>query len=176
MKVNIGKYKKSGEQNIKVQIDPYDTWNMDSTLAHIILPMLIQLRQTKQGSPMIDDEDVPHLPKKGISSNENNQYDLFASDEQDELFWNQYPVRWEWVLNEMIFAFRSLVTDNWDEKYFTGESDIYWEELDDGSGMREMKRGPNDTFVWDKEGYLKESDRIQNGFRLFGKYYQGLWD
>jgi len=176
MKINIGKYKKSGEQNMRIVIDPYDTWNMDSTLAHIILPMLIQLRQTKQGSPMIDDEDVPHLPKKGISSNENNQYDLFSSDEQDELFWDQYHVRWEWVLSEMIFAFRSLVTDNWDEKYFTGESDIYWEKLDDGSGMREMKRGPNDTFVWDKEGYFKEMDRIQNGFRLFGKYYMALWD
>jgi hypothetical protein len=176
MKVNIGKYKKSGKQNMRVVIDRYDTWNMDSTLAHIILPMLLQLRQTKHGSPMVDDEDVPHLPKKGLSSDENNQYDLFASDEQDELFWNQYHVRWEWVINEMIFAFRSLVTGNWDEKYFTGESDIYWEELDDGSGMSEMKRGPNDTFVWDKEGYSKEFDRIQNGFRLFGKYYQGLWD
>jgi hypothetical protein len=141
MKVNIGKYKKSGKQNMRVVIDPYDTWNMDSTLAHIILPMLLQLRQTKHGSPMVDDEDVPHLPKKGLSSDENNQYDLFASDEQDELFWDQYHVRWEWVLNEMIFAFRSLVTDNWDEKYFT-----------------------------------KEYDRIRNGFRLFGKYYQGLWD
>jgi hypothetical protein len=141
MKVNIGKYKKSGKQNMRVVIDRYDTWNMDSTLAHIILPMLLQLRQTKHGSPMVDDEDVPHLPKKGLSSDENNQYDLFASDEQDELFWDQYHVRWEWVLNEMIFAFRSLVTDNWDEKYFT-----------------------------------KEYDRIRNGFRLFGKYYQGLWD
>lgn len=176
MRVKIGKYKKSGKQNMRIVIDPYDTWNMDSTLAHIILPMLIQLRQTKQGSPMIDDEDVPHLPKKGLSSHENNQYDLFASDEQNKLFWNQYHVRWEWVINEMIFAFRSLVTDNWEEKYFTGESDIYWEKLNDDSGMSEMKRGPSHTFVWDKEGYFKESDRIQNGFRLFGKYYGSLWN
>ena len=75
----------------------------------------------------------------------------------------------------MIFAFRSSVEDNWGEKYFTGESDVYWEELDDGSGMIEMKKGPEDTFVWNKVGYFEESDRIKNGFRLFGKYYQGLW-
>jgi hypothetical protein len=175
MKVNIGKYKKSGERNIKVHIDPYDTWNMDSTLSHIILPMLIQVRETKHGSPVIDDEDVPHLPEQGTSSNEGIQHDMFASDEQNELFWKQYSDRWEWVLDEMIFAFRSSVEDNWGEKYFTGESDVYWEELDDGSGMIEMKKGPEDTFVWNKVGYFEESDRIKNGFRLFGKYYQGLW-
>ena len=83
MKVNIGKYKKSGERNIKVHIDPYDTWNMDSTLSHIILPMLIQVRETKHGSPVIDDEDVPHLPEQGTSSNEGIQHDMFASDEQN---------------------------------------------------------------------------------------------
>ena len=174
MKVNIGKYKKSGEQNMRIVIDPYDTWNMDSTLAHIILPMLIQLRQTKQGSPMIDDEDVPHLPKKGISSNENNQYDLFASDEQDELFWDQYHVRWEWVLDEMIFAFDSKCSGNWEEQFYSGEHDVYFE--DTGDGFSEMKRGPKDTFKVDWEGRNAYQQRMSNGFRLFGKYYEALWD
>ena len=41
--------------------------------------------------------------------------------------------------------------------------------------MSEMKLVPNDTRAWDKEGHTKEAERIQNGFRLFGKYYQGLW-
>ena len=47
------------ERKIKVRIDPYDTWNMDRTLAVIILPMLKQLKQTKHGSALVDDEDVP---------------------------------------------------------------------------------------------------------------------
>ena len=38
------------EQKVKVRIDKYDTWSMDHTLAHIILPMLKQLRDTKHGS------------------------------------------------------------------------------------------------------------------------------
>ena len=33
------------QRKIKVRIDPYDTWSMDDTLAHIILPMLKQLQQ-----------------------------------------------------------------------------------------------------------------------------------
>jgi hypothetical protein len=28
----------------------------------------------------------------------------------------------------------------------------------------------------DKESMDKEQNRISNGFRLFGKYYEGLWD
>jgi hypothetical protein len=39
-----------------------------------------------------------------------------------------------------------------------------------------MEKGPNDTHEWDKEGYDKHSKRIDNGLRLFGKYYRGLWD
>jgi hypothetical protein len=28
----------------------------------------------------------------------------------------------------------------------------------------------------DREEIQKEQDRISNGFRLFGKYYENLWD
>jgi hypothetical protein len=54
-----------------VHIDRYDTWSMDHTLADIILPMLKQLKETKHGSPNVDDEMCPniyvatwHSPKK----------------------------------------------------------------------------------------------------------------
>ena len=157
MKVHIGEYptyrfyhKWFGlpvEQKIKVSLDPWDTWNMDFTLAHIVLPMLKQLQATKQGSAVVDDEDVPHLPKKLLASNESMQYDLFASEEQDELSWAQYVERWQWVLEEMIYAFDCKV--NKDEVY-----------------MWEMTR----------EELEQEQKRISNGFRLFGKYYEGLWD
>lgn len=180
MKVEIGQYPSDNdifdEQQVSVHIDPWDTWNMDATLAYIALPMLKQLKETKQGSPFVDDEDVPHLPKQGVASSESMQYDLFQSEKHDELIWEQTHERWDWVLNEIIFAFESKVGWNkeWDSKYWYGESDLYFEELEDGTS--ELKKGPNHTRVWDKEGFLKEADRIANGFRLFGKYYQGLWD
>ena len=136
------------QQKIKVHIDRWDTWSMDFTLAPIILPMLIQLKETKHGSPMIDDADVPHLPKQGNTSNEGYQYDLFDSDEQDELFWDQYEQRWNWVLDEMIYAFDCKA--NKDEVYMRFRDDL--------------------------DAARKEQDRIANGFRLFGKYYEGLWD
>ena len=41
-----------------VKIDEYDTWNMDGTLADIILPMLKQIKESKHGSPNVDGEVV----------------------------------------------------------------------------------------------------------------------
>ena len=148
MKVEISNYSDDGERTINVHIDDFDTWSMDHTLAPIILPMLKQLKETKQGSPRVDDADVPHLPKQGNSSNEGYQYYLFDSDEQDELFWSQCEQRWDWVLDEMIYAFDCKA--NKDEVFM--RCNMF-----------------NDSF-------RIEQERISNGFRLFGKYYESLWD
>lgn len=39
------------EQKVSVKIDKWDTWNMDTTLAYIILPMLKQLKETSHTYP-----------------------------------------------------------------------------------------------------------------------------
>ena len=52
MKVNIGKYPKgAGQRKISVQIDKSDTWSFDHTLAHIVYPALLQLKEQKMGVP-----------------------------------------------------------------------------------------------------------------------------
>ena len=152
-------------QKIKVHIDRWDTWSMDYTLAPIILPMLKQLKESKHGAPYVDPKDVPKelQPKKQTKKQKDN-------GETDSTHFE----RWDWVLDEMIFAFDSKVNDGWEEQFETGESDIQWKTLEDG--MSEMVRGPNDTKVYDWEGRKKYQERISNGFRLFGKYYEALWD
>ena len=151
-------------RTIKVHIDRWDTWSMDDHLAYIILPMLKQLKATKHGAPYVDLEDVPkHLqPKKQTKKQKDN-------GETD----NTHFERWDWVLDEMIFAFDSKVNDGWEDQFESGESDIQWKQLEDG--MSEMIRGPKDTKEYDWEGRKKYEERIQNGFRLFGKYYTSLW-
>jgi len=42
--------------------------------------------------------------------------------------------------------------------------------------MFRMETGPNDTFEIDWKGHKAYADRVQNGFRLFGKYFNSLWD
>ena len=140
-----------------VKIDRWDTWSMDYTLSHIIVPMLKQLKETKHGSPFVDDEDVPEELKSTSAPPKENDYDI------DE---NHFK-RWDWALNEMIWAFEQNLDDKSEEKFFDHAE---WDEKekDFGKNLHKIKI--------DQEGLKIHQDRKKNGFRLFGKYYQGLWD
>lgn len=117
-----------------IHIDKWDTWSMDYTLAEIAYPMLVQLRKDSHGAPFVDPVDVPehlqptHKPKDDVD--------------------NTHFERWNWVLDEMIYAFDCKVN----------KDDVMLRFKDDLDAAR------------------KEQDRISNGFRLFGKYYENLWD
>jgi hypothetical protein len=151
MRVNIGPYPKESEERlISIQIDPWDTWNMDSTLAMIILPMLKQIKETKHGSPLIDNEDLPEEMRITGPDTLDAQLYFDFEDDYEKLHWDQYEIRWNWVLDEMIWAFEQKNTD-WEDQYLTAAK-------------------------VDGEGWSKHSARMQNGFRLFGKYFESLWD
>ena len=157
-----------------VKIDRYDTWSMDHTLADIVLPMLKQLKEKQHGAGFVDDTDVPEELKSTSAPPKENEWDTDA---------NHFK-RWDWVMNEMIFAFECKVDDSWQDAFREGEHDILWVPVDaDGNEVpkgehkyTEMRRGPKDTYKCDYDGMKKVEERIQNGFRLFGRYYQNLWD
>jgi len=157
---------------VYVKVDNFDTWNMDSTLSPIILPMLKQLRTTTHGSQFVDLEDVP----EHMRTTKTEDYDSQLCFEFYKDYIPKYDIhdRWKWVLDEMIFAFDHLVDGSWEDKYHTGEFDIQWKKLD--NDMSEMVYGPNHTHVCDYVGLNAEWKRVDNGLRLFGKYYRGLWD
>jgi hypothetical protein len=80
----------------------------------------------------------------------------------------------------MIFAFEHLVDDKWEDAYHSGEHDLIhvpceWDE-NGKPKLYSMEHGPNHTYKLDYEGLRKVYDRMDNGFRLFGRYYRGLWD
>jgi hypothetical protein len=141
-------------QKIKVRIDYYDIWGMDETLAHIITPMLKLLKKKKHGSAYVDDADVPeHLQHKEAINDQDHP-------DHDDLI----QKRWAWVLDEMLWAFEQKSRPGgWDADYYEFEDD------------------PTATFgikftKTDREGSKKHQERMSNGFRLFGKYYEALWD
>lgn len=153
-----------------VKIDRWDTWSMDHSLAHIILPMLKQLRDTKHGSAMVDDEDVPEkfrsvkTPKPKRKKNDiRDTMQVHAVDyDGDE---SMIHVKWDWVLGEMIWAFEQKTIDDDESEFF------------DHSGNRGMpwhKDYVGPKVDWD--GLKAHQARKSNGYRLFGKYYEGLWD
>lgn len=152
------------KRKIKIHIDRYDTWSMDDTLAHIILPMLKQLKDSKHGSPFVDDEDVPEHLRRTQSITAENKWDVDTNHE----------ARWDYVLDEMIFAFENKVDGDWEFKFTTGEYD--YQSVKQENGHYLMVRGPNHTAETDWDAQKAYAKRIQNGFRLFGTYYEGLWD
>ena len=151
-----------------IKIDYWDTWSMDHTLSLIAVPMLIQLKEAKQGAPFVDDEDVPEELKSTSAPPKQNEYDT-----DDNHF-----KRWEYVMGEMIFAHQSKLDDDWQSQFYTGVSDYIHEKVPDEKHgtLYEVKEGPNHTQKVDWDGMKAYQARIQNGFRLFGKYYEGLWD
>jgi len=139
-------YEKKRKRNIKIRIDKYDTWSMDHTLALIVLPMLKQLKETKHGSPLVDMEDVPEHMRTTTTEDYDCQttFDFYNDPElSKQNIQCDIHDRWNWVMDEMIFAFEFIVDD--DNRY----SHNFNQEVE---------------------------DRVANGLRLFGKYYQGLWD
>lgn len=157
------------KRTIKVQIDPWDTWGMDTTLGYIIRPMLKQLNSKKHGAPFVDLEDVPeHLRP---TAEELEKYNTDGTT--DDRFFD----RWDWVMGEIIFAFDTLHggdNEDWEDQFTTGEYDFRLKKQDDNTSL--MVRGPKHTAETDWDARNAYGERIQNGFRLFGKYYQSLWN
>lgn len=175
MKVQIGKYPKSNkDRKVSVKIEDHDIWSLSDTLAHIIHPALILLKSKRGGSPNVADEDVPEELKSTAAPAKEDEYDVD----------DNYHKRWEWVLDEMIFAFDEIIQDRGLELFSTGDHDIIWKPLDskmvetseDKAKFYEVTKGPKDTYKLDQEGYTAFENRINNGLKLFGVYYRGLWN
>lgn len=156
-------YKKQ-KRTIKVHIDAWDTWSMDHTLAYIITPMLKQLKETKHGAPFVDDEDVPEELKSTSAPPKENEYDTDA---------NHFK-RWDYVLDEMIWAFEQNNLDEEPEFWIEKPEGMYFEPCEDNPKLTTMKYDKEGKF--DHDAYNAYHDRKANGFRLFGRYYANLWD
>jgi hypothetical protein len=166
------------ERTMKIQVDRYDAWSADHTLALIIHPVLVELKKQKQGSPIVDDEDVPDHLKSTAAPPKEEEYDTD----------DNHHARWEYVLDEMIWAFEQHTNYDRNEDQFVHnieQLDFEFVPITDGKlagkGYSSMEvnyqKDPTKPAYWeDKEGKKAHSDRIANGRRLFGKYYDGLWD
>jgi hypothetical protein len=146
-----------------VKIDRWDTWSMDHTLAYIILPMLKQLDKEKHGAPYTEDDDVPEYLRSHMAQPKENEWDT------DSLHF----MRWDWILAEMIWAFEQQLKDDDEGQFF------------DHSFSKKHPKFDKDNKDWneriskikvDHEGLDAHQKRKANGFRLFGRYYQNLWD
>lgn len=178
MKVDIKKWPKKGQRKISVQIDEFDTWDLDNTLAKIIYPALVQLKAHKHG--------VPNNITEGIGGEdyvEQLSFDFYRETYNDAF--SEACKQWDEILDKIIWAFQQLALDDYDKKYHHGVGEYEWVETDrlypnpiTGKMEKTYKmvdKNPDDHW-YDYIGHQLHEDRIQEGLELFGKYYRNLWD
>jgi len=142
-------------QKVRVHVDDHDIWSADVTIAHMVLPLLKKLRDEKHGYPLIDPKDIEGLPKELKPTKK--EADEYAKKGLPD---PKAEARWDWVMNEMIFAMECIVDDSWEDEFF---------EREDPEDMLSVK-------MIDREGYKKKHERIDRGLRFFGLWFRALWD
>jgi hypothetical protein len=171
MKVHLGPYRTN--RKIEIRIDKYDVWGLDHTLALIIHPALVLLKEQKHGDPQVDDEDVPEELRSTAAEPTENEWDTD----------DNWVKRWDWVLDEMIWTFEQCTYDDRGDSQFHHNSDQLDINFDVvlNSELKSLKinqqKDPSKPAYWvDEEGKIAHYNRIAAGLKLFSKYYFALWD
>jgi hypothetical protein len=178
MKVHIKNWPKKGNRRkINVQIDKFDTWSLDHTLAKVIYPALLQLKAEKHGVP------GDFVEVGGEDYSDQKSFDFYK--ESHEEAWKEGAKRWDEILDKMIWAFHQLSTDDYSAQYHHGNADYDWIKTDKTypnpvTGKIEptyqmVDKNPDEHW-YDHVGHQLHEARIQEGLELFGKYYRNLWD
>lgn len=179
MKVNLSKYKNNGlSRKIKVEIQNFDTYDLYHSLAHIILPALVQFKEEKNGVPSAFVDDHDHVRITG-------QLSLFDyTDEENETSYQNSSEKWNEALNKMIWSFQQILFEEYDSKYHHGTPEFDWCKTDQlvnnpVTGKLEktyklVDKNPEDHW-YDFVGHHLHEERIQEGLELFGKHFKSLW-
>lgn len=167
MKVNLGGYPvKTRQRNISVKIDRYDTWNLDHTLALIILPALLQYKECCHGIPNDFADNSGNDDVNGQMS-----FDFYQETHREAF--DQSVERWNETLDKMIWSFYQIIVDD-DSRYHHGEA-VYTHKKVTGDLSEVVDTNPEDHW-YDHKGHELHEQRIQEGLELFGKYFRNLWD
>jgi len=148
------------KRQVYIRIDKYDSWSADHTIALIAVPLLKQLQLTKHGAPNVDDEDVPD--GLGLRSYETDKLPKSEHDVDENHF-----KRWDWVLGEIIWALEQKTSDTADTQFYT--------KLDPSMQSKDINQ-QMENIVVDMDGLNAWQQRKTRGYKLFGKYYENLWD
>ncbi len=137
-----------GWQKLTRGFSDRELWSLDYTCTEFILPRLKAFRHGElNGTPMLDGYD----------------------QKQNEADFKKMTQEWEEILDQMILAF----------EYHHKDGD----DIDFGPSDYEIMDGVKLNIQADEEQYKKGREEEQrreqimaDGFALFAKYYQSLWD
>jgi hypothetical protein len=84
-------------------------------------------------------------------------------------------LRWDWALDEMIWTFEQKVADDAESQFFDHSAYDIGDRANRYAWIDDINNSVS-KIKYDQEGHKKWQDRKANGFRLFGKYFEALWD
>lgn len=133
MFVRIDDYNQDCEQkrHISVQIEDFDVYSMDTTLAHIIVPMLKKLKGVKVGIP----GDIIH---EFHQFNDQKHLELGLSQKElDDLEFERAEQKWNEIMDKMIWSFEQAMND-YEDLYCgasCGDFESYEKKLAEGFNL-----------------------------------------
>ena len=158
MKVHIGNpVNNSGDRKISIDVNEDDVWNMDTQLAMIIFPMLLQLKGSQIAIPAQFAEDIG-----GEDYVEQQSFDFYYNSYSDAF--SENAKKWDETLDKMIWSFQQIAYCDYYSKYH--------------HRPEQGKTNMNDNSVnnwYDLVGHNEHERRIQEGINLFAQYYRALW-
>ncbi len=172
MKVDLGKFTKNRFRKLNIRVDNWDTYSLDHTLALIILPSLIQLKNQMYG--------IPNEFYSGSDSSSQYAFDFYI--EGDNAACDLGVASWNATLDKMIWSFQQISLEDYEDKYYHGTPEIDWKPLekdhpnyDPTQEFVEMIDKNPDEHWYDYVGNQLHDERIQEGVDLFAKYFRSLW-
>lgn len=119
------------ERHISVQIEDFDVYSMDTTLAHIVVPMLRKLKSVKVGIP----GDLVH---EFHELSQQSELDLgLSAKELDNIEFEKAEAIWNEILDKIIWSFEQAKND-YEESYdktYEGRFDLYEKKLQEGFAL-----------------------------------------
>lgn len=190
MEVKIGPYPAEGQdpstREIQVKIDSWDTWNLDYTLAQIILPALVEFKKLIIGYP--SDFSIP-------GSEDYEQQSCFDFYREGAQEFNSAPSEhWKMIIDKMIWSFEHIAGKHSGENDSQDWQELYTEQnpvIKKGKTIEDIfeaidTKDKNKGYIFSKdyyevekitnwEGINRHEEKIREGLMLFAKYYQHLW-
>jgi len=161
MKVNLGNPNRKNHAN-KIQIDDWDTWSLDVTLASIAVPALKKFKVSRKR--------VPGVPmaffKEGAEVDENGNHTDKALKEAEKAYID--------AIDQMIWSLTEVANGNKGENKFFK---IVRRKVKGKTTVGSNGKHSADTynFDFDKKGLEEYRKRVQTGLELFGKHFTTLW-
>lgn len=166
MKIKIRKPPKQGWSKVDIEIENHDIWSADHTLALIILPLLLELKENHNGIP-------GNFEYVGGEDWQDQQCFDFYTETHNWAF-EQSCKNWVNTLDKMIWSFQQIAYSDYESQYHHNSSDITLKTSKDDNG-NEITVLDGGKHWFDVEGAQLHEERIQEGLDLFAKYYKSLW-